>query len=400
VIVCDRSFELGRGPLHRLAGMLPALARQATLRVVTLGEPSPPLCAILDGAGVTHTAAPYSTDGWDVTSRAETVAVVAQVLEGRRPDLLMLSWEIWDLVTDLRRMASDRGVPFGVTVHSVPLVDAPPMPANDFQVEVDARLARESDRRIAAYIERHRDEVGPTLSSIGVIAANRTVAWFLDRYFPGLHAVTLERGYALDRSEVRAGIASRRLEFDAAFMAKLVPEKGIFDLLECASAIRKRMDKFRCLVLGDFEDASTRRRYLEEIDRRDLKDTLVLAGWCSGAAKYRALASARLFLYPACTSDTFSICLMEALAVGLPALCYEAPFVRQAYPCEAVRTVAMGDFQGMADDAMELMRSPQELVRLGADAAAFGQAFGDWEAVASSELEAYRRLLSVATTHA
>jgi glycosyltransferase involved in cell wall biosynthesis len=371
--------------------MMDRLSRGARIRVVTLGAPSADLEAALERCGVKHVAAPYAVDGWDVTTCEEITAVVASMMDEERLDLLVLSWELWDVVTCLAPLSRRRGVPFAVALHSLPLLDAPSRPTGDYQADLDARLAAVHDARVADYIRRRRWSVEPTLREVAVLAVNRTVAWMLRQYFPALEPLCVEPSYAVERRDAHE-VVRREPAHDAAFMAKLVPEKGIFDLLECVARIRRDRPSFRCIVIGDFDDDSVRARFMARADQLEIAHAITVTGWLDGEEKYGALASARLFLYPAAGSDTFCISMLEALAAGLPVLCYDAPFVRHTYRCAGVKAVELGEVDALAREVLSLLSEPLERERRAAASSAFAAAFASWDAVAEAELRAYDAL--------
>lgn len=392
LLVVDAGLERGRGPLFRLLGMLRPLAERLELRVLTLGEPGPELTARLAHCAVGWRSAPHRLEGWTLVTACEAAACAEAEVAAFAPELVVLSWELWDLVAPLRRIASEHGAAFAVVLHAIPLLNAPATPSGDYQADLDARLEHIGPPTIRSYIASHRAEIADTLAAIGVIAVNRTVAAMVRAYFPNVQPVVIDTSYALDADLLPAPSRSPA-SFDAAFMAKLIPDKGVFTLLDVTAEIVLMRPAFRCLIVGDFDDDETRTEFLARRSRRDLTDRVVLAGWLEGRAKYTALASARLFLYPSLGTDTFSICLLEALAVGLPVVCYDAPYVRETYARAPVTAVAPGATTALATATAAALGDPIALARDGARARAFARDFFDWDRVAAAEAEAYATIL-------
>jgi glycosyltransferase involved in cell wall biosynthesis len=392
LMIVDASLEGGRGPMFRILGILPHLVGRIDLRLVTLGEPTPEIAAELDALRLPWTATPLELDGWTVTTAEIVAARVEDALVSWPAELVLLSWEIWDLVERLAMVCRAHAVPFAVALHAIPLLNAPANPSCDYQRDLDTRLQQIRSPRIREYIARKRDVVPRILPEIGVVAVNRTVDWMLRRYFPGVDAVVIDPAYALDPRALPEPHA-RRPTFDAAFMAKLVPDKGIFDLLDAVSSIHARNDAFRCLAIGSFDDDDTRAAFGARRRELGLDDVVVCAGWLEGRAKYEALASARVFLYPSVGTDTFSICVLEALAVGLPVVCYDAPYVRNSYGAAPMTIAPAGCVDELAHAAASLLADPHELARRSRLATAFARRHLDWRQVADSELAAYSRLV-------
>lgn len=176
-------------------------------------------------------------------------------------------------------------------------------------------------------------------------------------------------------------------------MAKLTPGKGLFDALDVMRRLRRVRPGARMLMIGSFENGRIERQFLAARRKFGLEDTVHLARWLTGGDKYRALGSARVFCYPSISADTFSLCLLEALACGLPAVCYDVPFARAVYGgTAAVRRVPHRSRAGMAD-AVRMLLSEQELNQASADARRFATRYDSWSAVADAEIAAYRTYL-------
>ncbi len=96
------------------------------------------------------------------------------------------------------------------------------------------------------------------------------------------------------------------------FVGRLSGEKGVFELPEIFSAVRKRIPRSRLVIVGD----GPARTSLE----RALPDAIYL-GWVDSAELPRLYSAADLFVFPS-RFDTFGCAVLEAMSCGLPVIAY------------------------------------------------------------------------------
>ena len=386
LIVTDLAVETGRGAVSRFAHVLPELAARADVVVVGLGEADDLCREALERSAVTIHRLPFAMDGWKVRQLPSLVGRIAEICREERPDLVVLYWEIWDLMHALPRTLD--GIPFMYMPHSMPFLDSMERPSRSFALDFVRRLATERRSFALRHMLTHVHQAG-LLGTLPRIVINETVGFYLERYFPKAPTVRALPGYAIDLPSVRAAVSGRK-HYDVAFMAKLIAGKGIFELLEAVHRLRVRRLDVRAVVIGSFEDEPTRLKFLALRKRYGLTDAVELAGWLAGAEKFRVLASARVFCCPTISNDTFNQCLLEALACGLPAVCYDMPYVRAVYgDAPAVRSVPFKDRQAMADGLDELLARADG----GTAPVEFAKRYSSWPAAAVAEIQAYQAFL-------
>jgi glycosyltransferase involved in cell wall biosynthesis len=392
-VVMEAALEAGRGPLFRRLGSLPELAGHCKLSAVCLAEPDGEVRDRLHMGHVPYRVRPAHLDGWRIANLETLVPHIVADAAAWGSDLVVLDWELWDLMRELSAALPPAGIRFATIVHALPFLNTPIHASGDFMGDVGRRLQQETDPAVSAYIRAHAAETIDVLRRLDVLVPNSCVADYLDTYFPGLRVHLMEPSYALDLEMIDATDATGP-PVDFAFMARLVPEKGTHELLAAFAriSVQEGFEDARLLVVGSFEDDAERARFTAAAAALGVLDRLELAGWRLGADKYGALKRAPVFLYPAQASDTFSICMLEALACGLPVVCWDVPFSRVIYPTDAVVRCTPGDTDAFARAAVQLATGPR-----GGDARAAARAFagryGSWAAVAQAEAEVYQELL-------
>ncbi|MFD3590378.1 glycosyltransferase family 4 protein [Streptomyces sp. NPDC058683] len=393
LLISDVDVESGRGPVTRLAHVLPELARRADVTLVALGEPDAVCRRALDDSAVpTHTV-PFALDGWRVRDLPEVVRRVEEAVRADRPDVVVLYREIWDLMRTLPPALGRLGVPFAVMPHSVPFLDAVPRPTRSFAWDLVRHLPSERRGHAWSYLLTHVHEVG-LMRTLPRVVINETVDLYLEGYFPGAPAVRAIPGYAVDLSAITTAQPSEKT-YDVAFMAKLTRGKGLFDALKAMRHLRRTRPDATMVIIGSFESRQVERAFFTARDRLGMREAVHLAGWLVGDEKYRVLGSARVFCYPSRSADTFSLCLLEALACGLPAVCYDVPFARAVYgDTPAVTPVRDRSPRALAARLGELLESSAELAATAEAAVRFASGYCSWDVVADAEHAAYQALLN------
>ncbi|HKR61814.1 MAG TPA: glycosyltransferase, partial [Pyrinomonadaceae bacterium] len=104
------------------------------------------------------------------------------------------------------------------------------------------------------------------------------------------------------------------------FLSRLHPKKGLENLLHAFLSLAKESDfrEWRLVVAG-----SGSPDYVESLKRIATKygagDRVLFTGWLSGADKPSVLRNASLLALPS-YQENFGLCVMEALAEGVPVL--------------------------------------------------------------------------------
>lgn len=398
LLISDAEVESGRGPVTRLANVLPELSRRAEISLFVLGATDALCAGAIAASEVSTRSHEFAMRGWRIRELPALVAAIEDAVRRTEPDLVVLYREIWDLMYALPPVLRRLGVPFLVMPHSVPFLDAMPRPTRSFGWDLLRRVLTERRGHALSYLLTHVHQVG-LLRELPRVVINETVEGYLQGYFPSAPTVRAIPGYAIDLDVIDASAAPAKT-YDVAFMAKLTTGKGIFDALAALRELRRSRPTARMLVIGSFESPRLARRFQALLDRYRLRDAVDLAGWLTGEEKYRALSSARVFCYPSKSADTFSLCLLEALACGLPAVCYDAPFVRAVYGSSpAVRAAEFGSATALATELDRLL-DQQTLYQTQSTAREFATRYCSWGAVAEAEITAYGTFLDMATSTA
>jgi glycosyltransferase involved in cell wall biosynthesis len=110
-------------------------------------------------------------------------------------------------------------------------------------------------------------------------------------------------------------------------------------------------------------------------------------GPLTGDAKYRALLSASIFVFPS-RYESFGHVVLEAMACGLPVIGYDIPSSKEAFG-RAVYYVPFGDTASFAAAVVRLLKN-EELRQVFASQGIRLARSLDWESIALGILDAIR----------
>jgi glycosyltransferase involved in cell wall biosynthesis len=207
----------------------------------------------------------------------------------------------------------------------------------------------------------------------------------------GVHSRIVVNGVGLDTGAIARVHAPAEKEYDAVFVGRHDPEKGIFDLIEIWRSVVNQLPTGRLLMIGSC-NPQNRRKLAALISRYALEDNVVMMGTVDDHTKFSLMKSSKLCLFPSHVEE-WGIVPQEALACGLPVVTYDLPvFKENIKPCPAVFCEAVGDLEGVAHRAVELLTAERfrDYERIGPE---FVGKF-DWDEVARRE---YRALFGSTT---
>jgi glycosyltransferase involved in cell wall biosynthesis len=390
LFVSESTLSIGRGPLFRRRGILPHLAKRADLTFVSLGQSDSEFLSLAKRLNISLHRVDCVYDGWFVSNAAEIAQFVSQLARRERCDLVIMEWELWDLVRALAKQLGNDDIPFATVLHAVPLLNCPPNPSRSFGIDVMFRLLSERNSNVRRYIWQRAWTIAGVLKRVEVVVPNETVRFYLSRYFPAARQHLSLPGYAVDLDEIAHVKANpERTEF--VFLAKLVAEKGTLELLRILKLIVVLRPNWRLKLIGAFEDGDAEDEFWSVAGRLGLADRIVATGWLSEEAKYSALKGAKVFLYPASMSDSFCIPIVEAIACGCSVICYDVPFSRLIYRDAPVHRVPLNDRRAFAAAALTALTSSPDMAK----ASSFLQKYASWEVAAEAEMTALEHVVAI-----
>ena len=177
--------------------------------------------------------------------------------------------------------------------------------------------------------------------------------------------------------------------YDAIFVGRMSREKGVYDLLRVWPDIVSRLPKARLIMVGSGPELEEVKR---AIRRPNLGGRVIVRGPCSDREMYGLMKASRVFVFPS-LFEGWGIAVAEALACGLPVVCYDIPSLREVFGgCGSVFFVPPNDLEELKSAILGLLEK-SSLEDLAGEAEEYVKRFS-WRGVAEKDLEVIRRVAS------
>lgn len=153
-------------------------------------------------------------------------------------------------------------------------------------------------------------------------------------------------------------LRSKEKEDYLVFYARLVFEKGLLHVPKVLRLVSKERPGAKLVFFGPpgkgYQKCALS-LFWKKINEYGLKNNVQYLGVLPREELYRVVSRAKALIYPT-FSDAFSLVLLEALALGTPAVSYALPGVRSVFGgLPAVKMVEPGNYEGMARGALDLL---------------------------------------------
>lgn len=112
-------------------------------------------------------------------------------------------------------------------------------------------------------------------------------------------------------------------KFDAVFMSRLHPSKGIFDLIKIWKNVVLKMPSATLGIIGEGNRRIVN-KLAGEIQKQDLQKNIKLLGFLEEKKAFSIIKSAKLFLFPS-HEEAFGIVLGEIMMCQVPIITYALP---------------------------------------------------------------------------
>lgn len=186
-----------------------------------------------------------------------------------------------------------------------------------------------------------------------------------------------------------ADLGPRKKIYDAIFVGRHTPEKGIFDVLEIWNAVTKRFPQAKLVLVGyatkDVMDIMRKR-----IQEHHLEKNIILKGVVSDEEKSLLFTQSKLLIFPS-RQEAAPLTPAEALACGLPVVCYDIPPIRELYNSPSVRRCPVDRPEIFAKEVLLLLSDESLRRELSEKAPRLAQKF-DWDASAQAEYALFKGL--------
>jgi len=140
--------------------------------------------------------------------------------------------------------------------------------------------------------------------------------------------------------------------YDGVFVGRISREKGVFDLVATWRRIVDMKSDARLLVIGSGPDIHAVSRLVKELS---LERNVMIKGRCTDKEMYTLIKASKVFVFPS-VFEGWGLAVAEALACGLPVVCYDIPALREVFgKCRSVFLTPTRDIEKLAVTILEVL---------------------------------------------
>jgi glycosyltransferase involved in cell wall biosynthesis len=148
-----------------------------------------------------------------------------------------------------------------------------------------------------------------------------------------------------------------RKSFEAVFVGRLHPQKGVIQLIDIWKYVSEALPKATLCIIGTGQlEASLR----VKIDQYGLQENVKLLGFLDGIEKIKVFKASKVVVHPA-IYESGGMAASEAMACGLPGVSFDLEVLRDYYPKGMLKTPCY-NLSAFADNIVQLLRD-EELYR-------------------------------------
>jgi glycosyltransferase involved in cell wall biosynthesis len=176
-------------------------------------------------------------------------------------------------------------------------------------------------------------------------------------------------------------------EFDAVFIGRFHPQKGVLELIDIWRYVceRKKDAKLAMIGVGELE-----KEIRAKIKKYGLENNIVLFGFKDGIEKLKIFKDSKIVVHPA-IYDSGGMAPCEAMACGLPGVSFDLPALKLYYPKGMLKTPCF-DFKKFAENIISLLEERELYEKLSKEALEWAQEW-DWDKKAEKLLQIVKRIL-------
>lgn len=171
--------------------------------------------------------------------------------------------------------------------------------------------------------------------------------------------------------------------YDAVFMGRFHPQKGILELIDIWKVVTEKMSHAMLVMIGD---GPLMNAVKEKIQKLKLTKNIRLKGYVfDGEEKYKAFAQSKIFLHPA-IYDSGGMAAAEGMAWKLPGISFDLEALRTYYPKGMIK-VPLHDITTFGKTILQLLHNKKLYDNTSKDAYNLIINYWDWDKRAGDTLK-------------
>jgi len=176
--------------------------------------------------------------------------------------------------------------------------------------------------------------------------------------------------------------------FDAIFVGRLHPSKGIYDLVSIWKKVVRQIHNAHAIVVGG-GNQEQEKKLISQIKKSKLENNLAIAGYVSEKNLLKTLKSSKIFIFTDYEAG-FSLAIAEAMAAGLPVVGYNLEIFGSVYK-KGFITAPLGNTQKFSEQILFLLKNNAQYQKIKLDAILESRKFS-WQKVSAKFVQTVNNL--------
>lgn len=141
----------------------------------------------------------------------------------------------------------------------------------------------------------------------------------------------------------------------AIFFARLIPEKGIFDIVKILTNLVDNVD-IKLIITGKFSNNRLKRKFFEMLRKYNLLKNIEYLGYVPMEELFEKISNAKVFINPS-HYDSFSYAILESISLRTCVVTYDLPTLSSIYQnLNCVKLVKEFDTKAIATEALKFFK--------------------------------------------
>lgn len=179
---------------------------------------------------------------------------------------------------------------------------------------------------------------------------------------------------------------SREKKFDAIFIGRLVPEKGVLELIDIWKYVCEKKKDAKLAILGS---GPLSIQVQNKIKQYGLAGNVKTFGFIDGVEKFRIIKDSKVVVHPS-IMDSGGMAACEAMVCGLPGVSFDLESLKVYYP-KGMLKIPCYDLKFFANQLLKLLEDETLYNSLSQEAMNFAKQW-DWDIMAKETLNKVRKV--------
>ncbi len=166
--------------------------------------------------------------------------------------------------------------------------------------------------------------------------------------------------------------------FEATFLARLKPSKGIFDLIKIWQLVVKKKPTAKLAIIGGGGENSIIKNLKKTIKQNNLENNIRLLGYLNNDQTFSLIKKSSIFVFPS-HEEGFGIAIAEAMACGTPVIAWDLKVYSIIFENKIIK-IKKGDVTEMSKVIINLLSDKNKQKELSISAQNFIKKYS-WDTV-------------------